>query len=272
MMSDFALSKSEKSKGVYGKRTTLFSEHKFNEVKPDKFYKENVNTYDQSIYTKTDDFWKENRGESLNKDEAGIYKMLDTLKTVKKFKQYYNYVSILGSGYINKGIIDYGPIFSTIGYNSIEGLRLRIGGRTFFGNNDVYRIQGYTAYGFKDNKVKYGVSGKWMVSKENRLIISGGNRRDVEQIGASLTTSNDILGRSFASSSIFASGDSGKLTNVNLSSIAAQIEPRKNLIFELGFSHRTLESASSTTFNLNYFSDLPSITNPTGTIKSGIST
>ena len=267
MMSDFALSKKEKSKGVYGKRTTFYSDHKFNEVKPDNFYKENINSYDQSVYTKTDDFWKENRSETLNKDEAGIYKMLDTLKTVKKFKQYYNYVSILGSGYINKGIIDFGPIFSTIGYNSVEGLRLRIGGRTFFGSNDLFRIQGYTAYGFKDDKVKYGISGKWMVGKKNRLILSGGNRRDIEQIGASLTTSNDILGRSFASSSIFASGDTGKLTNVNLTSISAQIEPRKNVTLELGFSHRSLSSASST-FNLNYFSELPSITNPTGTIKS----
>jgi hypothetical protein len=39
--------------------------------------------------------------------------------------------------------------------------------------------------------------------QKNRIIISGGNRRDIEQIGASLTTTNDILGRSFASSALF---------------------------------------------------------------------
>ena len=38
MMSDFALNKKEESKGVYGKRTTLFRNHKFNEEKTDKFY------------------------------------------------------------------------------------------------------------------------------------------------------------------------------------------------------------------------------------------
>jgi hypothetical protein len=26
-------------------------------------------------------------------------------------------------------------------------------------------IAGYTAYGFKDNKFKYGLSGKWMVDE-----------------------------------------------------------------------------------------------------------
>ena len=266
MMSDFALNKKEKSKGVYGKRTTIYNDHKFNLVKPDKFYKEEVNNYDQSVYTKSNEYWQENRAESLNKDEAGVYKMLDTLKTVKKFKQLYNVVSILGSGYINKKFIDYGPIFSLFGYNGVEGQRLRFGGRTYFTSNDLWRIQAYTAYGFKDNKFKYGISGKWMVDKKNRIIISGGNRRDVEQIGVSLTTSNDVLGRSFASSSFFASGDNSKLTNVNLSSIAVEMEPIKDLIFQTGFSFRTLESASQT-FSLDYYTALPSINNPIGTIK-----
>lgn len=254
MMSDFALNKKESSKGVYGKRTTLVRNHKFNEIKPEKFYKEEVNYIDNAVYTKTDDYWEQNRFEKLNKDEIGVYKMLDTLKTVKKFKQMYNLVSVLGSGYIQKGHIDYGPIFSTFGYNVVEGLRLRVGGRTYFGTNDKWRLQGYTAYGFEDNKFKYGISGKWMIDTKNRIIISGGNRRDIEQIGASLTTTNDVLGRSFASSSLFSSGSNGKLTNINLTSASIEIEPVKNLIFQTGFSYRTLESASPI-FSLDYFSD-----------------
>lgn len=254
MMSDFALNKKEKSKGVYGKRTTLTRNHKFNVEKPEKFYKEEVNYVDNAVYVRDEEYWSQNRFEKLNKDEAGVYKMLDTLKTVKKFKQLYNYASILGSGYVEFKNFDYGPIFSTIGSNEVEGLRLRVGGRTYFGKNDLWRLQGYTAYGFKDNKFKYGLSGKWMVDKKNRIILSGGNRRDVEQIGASLTTTNDVLGRSFASSSLFSSGSNGKLTNINLSTIAAEIEPFKNLTFQLGFSYRTLESASST-FSLDYFTD-----------------
>ena len=254
MMSDFALNKKEESKGVYGKRTTLYKNHKFNEEKSDKFYKEEVNFIDNDVYNKTNEYWKENRFEKLNKDEAGIYKLIDTLKTVKRFNQMYNLVSILGSGYINYHKFDYGPIFSSFGYNEVEGIRLRVGGRTYFGPNDTWRLQGYTAYGFKDDKFKYGISGKVMINKKNRIIISGGNRRDVEQIGASLTTTNDVLGRSFASSSLFSSGSNGKLTNINLSNIAIEIEPIKNLIFQTGFSYRTLESASPT-FKLDYFTD-----------------
>jgi Family of unknown function (DUF5686)/CarboxypepD_reg-like domain len=259
MMSDFALNKKEDSKGVYGKRTTLFKNHVFNQEKPSSFYKDEVNFIDNSVYTKNDDFWKENRFEKLNKDEAGVYKMLDTLKTVKKFKQMYNLVAIVGSGYIHKGIMDYGPIFSTVGYNEVEGLRLRVGGRTYFEKNDTWRLQGYGAYGFKDDKFKYGISGKWMIDKKNRVILSGGNRRDVEQIGASLTTTNDVLGRSYASSGLFTTGSNGKLTNINLSNVEIEIEPIKNVVLSTGFSYRTLESASKS-FSLDYYTDLSQTT------------
>ncbi|MFC6877803.1 DUF5686 family protein [Flavobacterium myungsuense] len=269
MMSDFALNKKEQSKGVYGKRTTYYKNHQFNKEKPLAFYKDEINFIDNEVYKKSDDYWKENRFEDLSKDELGVYKMLDTLQTVKKFKQIYNLVSILGSGYVQFGNFDYGPIFSSFGFNEVEGIRLRAGGRTYFGPNDTWRLQGYTAYGFDDNKFKYGVSGKWMVDKKNRIIISGGNRRDIEQIGASLTTTNDVLGRSFASSALFTTGANGKLTNINLTNVAIEIEPIKNLIFSTGISYRTLESASNT-FSLDYYTTLPSVTNPLGETKSEV--
>jgi hypothetical protein len=254
MMSDFALNKKEDSKGIYGKRTTLYRNHQFNKVKPLAFYKEEVNFIDNEVYQKSDDYWQENRFEKLNKDEAGVYKMLDTLQTVKKFKQMYNLVSILGSGYVEFKNFDYGPIFSSFGFNEVEGIRLRVGGRTYFGPNDPWRLQAFTAYGFNDQQFKYGLSGKWMVDKKNRIIISGGNRRDIEQIGASLTTTNDVMGRSFASSALFTTGSNGKLTNINLSNLSVEIEPVKNLIFQLGISHRTLASASPT-FSLDYYTN-----------------
>ena len=257
MMSDFSFSKKEESKGVYGKRTTLAKNHKFDVKKDDKFYKEEVNFYDNAVFNKPDEYWEENRFEALNKNEAGIYKMLDTLKEVPRFKRIYNLASILGSGYIEipKWKMDYGPIFSTFGFNDVEGQRIRAGGRTYFGSNDTWRIQGYTAYGFKDNQFKYGISGRWMVNPNKRIILSVGNRRDVEQMGVSLTTSNDVLGRSFASSALFASGVNNQLTSVNLTTLGFEIEPIKNFTFQTNFTYRTLKSASSE-FSLDYYTDL----------------
>ena len=255
MMSDFAISKKETSKGVYGKRTTLFRDYVFDKKRPDAFYNPDVNLNNEEIYKKDDEYWEKNRFESLNKDERGVYKMLDTLKTVPKFKRMYSLVATLGSGYYQIGNFDYGPIFSTFGYNTVEGIRLRTGGRTYFNQNDPWRLEGYTAYGFKDNKFKYGISGKWMINKEKRVILSGGNRRDVEQIGVSLTATSDVLGRSFASSSLFASGDNSKLTNVNFTTFSAEIEPVKHLVFKGSLNYRTLTSADPQQFKMDYYID-----------------
>ena len=255
MLSDFSLNKKDNSKGLYGKRTTMYKNYEFNNKKEDEFYNNESNIYDQKIYNKADDYWAVNRQEKLNDNELGIYKMLDTLSTVPKFKQIYNLVSILGSGYVEFKNFDYGPIFSTFGKNDVEGWRIRVGGRTYLGGNEPWRLQGYTAYGLEDNQFKYGLSGKWMLNPKSRFTIGAGNRRDIEQIGVSLTTTNDVLGRSFASSSLFSSGDNSKLTSINLSNMFMSIEPKRNLEFRLGASYRTLKSASPTTFDLNYWED-----------------
>ena len=103
MMTDFALNKKEDSKGVYGKRTSLYRDHKFNTEKPEKFYRDEVNYLDKDVYNKSEEYWEENRFENLTKDEKGVYKMLDTLQTVKKFQQLYSLVEIVDSGYIHLG-------------------------------------------------------------------------------------------------------------------------------------------------------------------------
>ena len=259
MMTDFALNKKEKSKGVYGKRTTFYRDHKFNIPKPEKFYKDEVNYLDKQIYNKSEEYWDENRFENLTKDEKGVYKMLDTLQSVKKFQKIYSLVEILDSGYINYGNLDFGPIYAVVGKNIVEGLRLRTGVRTYFGPNDPWRLQSYIAYGFKDDKFKYGLTGKWMVEKKKRIIISAGIRRDIEQIGASLTSTNDVLGRNYASSGLLTFGSNEKLTNVNLSNIQVEIEPVKNLTFGTGVSYRTLVSGTPV-FSLDYYTDLSQTT------------
>jgi len=254
MLSDFSFQKKEKSRGVYGKRTTVFDNYKFNEEKPKVFYRADKNPFDPAAVVKGDEFWAENRLESLNKDESGIYKLLDTLKTVPKFKSYYNLVSILGSGYveIDKWNLDLGSVYDFFGYNDAEGARVRIGARTYFGPNDLWRLEGYTAYGFADHKFKTGISGKFLLDRKSRLIVSAGNRRDIEQLGVSLTATNDVLGRSIASSSLLTVGANNRLTNINLSALNFEMEPITNFRIGIGGTFRTLSSALPNDFSLDY--------------------
>lgn len=262
MLSDFSFQKKEESRGVYGKRTTVFDNYQFDKVQPKEFYRNKGNPLDPKLIVKDDAFWEENRLESLNKDEAGIYKLLDTLKTVPKFKSYYNVVSVLGSGYveIDKWNLDIGTIYDFFGFNDAEGPRVRLGARTYRGQNDLWRVEGYGAYGFTDKKVKHGISGKFLLDQKSRLIVSGGNRRDIEQLGVSLTATNDVLGRSVASSSLLTVGANNRLTNINLSALSFEIEPVTNVRVSVGGTFRTLSSALPNDFSLDYID----ATSPTG--------
>ncbi len=250
-LSDFSLRKKEGSRGVYGKRTTLYDNYTFDEPQPKEFYKEQIDPYQYEIYNRPDDFWQERRMETLSKDEVGVYKMLDTLKTVPRFKALYNIGATLVSGYYQIGNLDVGPVFSVFGFNEAEGLRLRLGGRTYFSQNDPWRLEVFGAYGFKDERFKYGVSGKYLLDRKSRLTLYAGTRKDVEQTGASLTNSNDVLGRSLASSSLISVGANDKLSRINLATAGLSFDPYKNFNVRLTGSYRTLESATET-FSLDY--------------------
>jgi len=251
---DFSLRKKKDARGIYGKRTVLYDNYEFNQKKTAEFYNRPVNKYQESKYDKADEFWKDNRLEPLSGDERGVYELIDTLQTVKAFNRIYDVTTSLATGYIEMNGFDYGPIYSTVGFNDVEGLRLRAGGRTYFGFNDLWRLEGYGAYGFKDNQFKYGISGKVLLDRNSRLTLSGGNRRDIEQLGVNLTNSTDVLGRSLASSSLINVGNNDKLSSINLSVIALEIEPLKNFTFRVGASYRFLKPASPT-FSLDYYMD-----------------
>ena len=182
--------------------------------------------------------------------------MLDSLQNVKRFKQINKLGEMLASGYWNfTPGFSFGHLSSTFGYNDVEGFRLRLGARTFYTNDDKWRVGGYIAYGFKDHKFKHGVEAKWLLKKENRLILSAGTRKDIEQLGVSLTTANDVLERSFATTSIFTYGDNTKLSNINLTNVKLTLEPVKNLNFRVSSAYKILESTNPEVFNVDYFDE-----------------
>lgn len=253
-MADFSLTKKKGSRGVYAKRTLLFNDYEFNQQKPEGFYRQEVYSPQPQVYNRSDEFWEDNRLEELNKDEKGIYIMLDSLTKTRAFKRLYDIATIAQSGYVEFKGWDYGPVYSTFGFNDVEGMRLRFGGRTYFGQNDPWRIEAYSAYGFKDERFKYGISAKVLIDPKSRLILSGGNRRDVEQLGTSLTNTTDVLGRSLASSSLINVGNNDKLSSINLSTFAISLEPAKNFTVRVGANYREIKPASPG-FSLDYYID-----------------
>jgi len=272
MLADFSLSKKKSSMGVFGKRTTYYDAYGFNKTKEDEFYRVKSDIFEDSIYSASDSYWKKNRAVTLDKSEQGVYKMLDTLKTVPQFKRIYNLGVILATGFIEFKNFDYGPVFSTFDFNDVEGARIRVGGRTYFGMNDKWRAQGYVAYGFRDERVKYGVSYKYMFNKDKRLIFGIGRRDDVEQTASGLTTDNNVLGRNFASSGLFSSGSSNQLTDIQLNNLFLSAEPINNVKFQFNLVNKQLKSATDPTiFSLEYLDSNGNTVTSTEQSELGIS-
>src|SRR5690606_4778646 len=203
------LNKKDKAKGLFAHRTVNYSDFNFENPKSDDFYNErNYDPYKEGAFEKTDLYWAGARPEKLSKDESGIYATLDSLQQVPRFKRIIKSVEIFGSGYYNIwNAIDIGNLYSTFGYNEVEGFRLRAGARTYFSQNDLWRLAGYLAYGFEDHQFKYGAEARFMLNRYNRFQLGIGTKRDIEQLGVQLTTSDGIMTRSFASSSIIGQGN-----------------------------------------------------------------
>ena len=72
---------------------------------------------------------------------------------IKSFAQDYIPTSSLSS----KSYFDVGPLSSIFSSNGLEGFKIRVGGQTTTQFSNKLLLGGYTAWGFKDKKLKYGI-------------------------------------------------------------------------------------------------------------------
>ncbi|MBS1934912.1 MAG: carboxypeptidase-like regulatory domain-containing protein [Bacteroidetes bacterium] len=129
---------------------------------------------------KTDSFWATARHDTLSKNEKAIYTMMDTLLKMPVFKRYVNIVNFLTTGYYESGKLEFGPWYSMVYSNILEGLRLRfdLGTNRFFSKKII--LHGYLAYGFKDQKLHSEADALYMIKKNPRFTLYGMYKNDID--------------------------------------------------------------------------------------------
>lgn len=248
-----ASKKNKDAKSITAKRTLVYSDYILNPEIEDKTFKIKEIKSAQAL-AQSDEVWQKIRKDSLSKREKGIYEMLDKLNEVPKFNQIINLYETLATGYHNiEKKIDLGSLYSIFGYNHTEGARVQFGARTFFSQNDMWRIQGYGAYGFKDQQFKYALEGKIMFNPTHRFQIGAGHRRDILQAGSQLMGNTEYFS-STASYNLFTRGENTSLTDNNSAKIFTSIEPIRNIEVRLEGVWQHIRSAHPD-FNINYFLD-----------------
>ncbi len=163
---EFAIT--EKGGGMYGQRTVDYENYVFNKPQPDSVYSGPGEVIVYNTEEKKDDaYWEDIRPIPLNADEVTIYRNVDTLQTIKSFRRFMDISTLVIAGYKSFGKFEMGPANTFYSFNPVEGFRLRLGGRTTPEFNKRFYAETYAAYGFKDEKWKYFLSGTYSFNKRS---------------------------------------------------------------------------------------------------------
>ncbi len=187
--------------GLYLHKTTSYRNFVMNQLQSDKFYNEPVNIVVKDSAQKRDaDYWTEHRHDSLNLQEKKIYKMTDTIQTIKAFKIYRDILFAFGTNHIKMGYFEFGPLFSLYSFNAVEGQRFSLGLRTSNKFSKKLEITAHVAYGSLDDRFKYGGEIYYLFHKNPNTGIKIKYSNEIEQLGLSVTIiTNDLLLQSITS-------------------------------------------------------------------------
>ena len=174
------------SPGMIGRKTLIYKDFHFlkDSIKVNRPSKKAIDpSLEQLQRDKT--FWDNARPEALTKNEASVYKMIDSFVNVPVYRTYVDVINTVTGGYKELGPIEIGTYFSMYSYNPIEGSRFRLGARTTPDFSRKVRYGGFVAYGTKDEKWKYGGNILWLAKREPRTMLGATYTKDISSSSAS---------------------------------------------------------------------------------------
>lgn len=145
---------------LYVRRNTAYENFNFDEPAEgnDVFDFAEYQVVADDAYVQTDEYWGSRRIVPMDKGEKGVGEMMAKLRRQPIYYWAEKGLRLLVSGYVHTGNpskFDYGPINTSISFNTVEGVRLRAGGMTTANLSKRWFMRGYVAYGTKDEKIKY---------------------------------------------------------------------------------------------------------------------
>jgi len=170
--------------GSYVHRTASYRNFIFNRPREKEFYSTPLHVIiSNDAYEHDREYWLNARHDSLSQAEKQIYLMVDSVKNVPVYKTWEDFFYLVTTGYLLAGKFEIGPLYKSLSFNAIEGIRLRLGGRTSNSFSKKIMLEGYAAYGFVDQKFKFGGGFTYMLSKNPRRSVGGSFKYDLEQLG-----------------------------------------------------------------------------------------
>jgi len=152
---------------IYGEKKMYIKDFSSNSSIHDTIWAVPQNAYiDEGLLERDDSYWQVKRPEALTVVEENTYHNLELLYSDKNFNKKMTWARFIFAGYGNVGPIEIGPTNTFYSWNAVEGFRARVGGRTAINHTKNWMASGYVAYGFKDEVVKYYLSGSLGLYKD----------------------------------------------------------------------------------------------------------
>ncbi|OFX39233.1 MAG: hypothetical protein A2X08_04010 [Bacteroidetes bacterium GWA2_32_17] len=238
--------------GFFGRKTTTFRNHKIDYQRADAFYATTTDILvDPEANNKDTTYWNEARHDELTDKEKGIFKMVDTIKSIHAFRTYYDIINAFVTYYYVWGKFELGPYFTTYSFNNVEGNRFKLGARTSNSFSKTYMLESYVAYGTKDERFKYFGKATYMFNKNPRRGLYVSYKHDVEQLGQSVNA--------FREDNILASalrrGPNNKLSMVNECKVNYEHEWFQGFSDNFIFKHREMSPVFGNNFLLHSSND-----------------
>ncbi len=238
LLIDFNIS--DKKMGVYGRKTATYKNFVINKPRNGEFYSGLSDiVVNEDADEKDDAFWKEARHIELSENQEKIYHMVDTLKSLPQFRTVADIITLFVSGYKVKGNFEFGPYYTFYSFNPVEGNRFRLGGRTSNQFSKRLMLDGYLAYGLRDERFKYGGGFIYVLNKNPRMAFGASGKRDMEQLGQAdgAFREDNVL------SSLARRNPANKLTDVTELTGYFEREWLYGFSNKLIFTHRVLKPA-----------------------------
>ena len=129
-------------------------------------------------------FWNRYRTDSLDVRSQRTYFALDSVATKNKIeKRLFQGRKIL-NGYVPFGYFDM-DLRYLISFNNYEGFRFGLGGKTSNSFSKVIRLDGYIAYGLKDEQYKYNLGVSTRIDSNSNSWVGGSYTDDIREIASS---------------------------------------------------------------------------------------
>ena len=157
---------------VFARRESTYRDHNFERPEGGVFNFQSEQQSASGAAFMPDEFWQEYRPNDVRATTATMSNLMKRLRGSKLFYWAEQTVVALVNGYVPTGRVskfDFGPLNTMISGNSLEGLRLRLGGMTNVNLSRHWFARGYVAYGLRDKKLKYKASLEYSFTPKKSL-------------------------------------------------------------------------------------------------------